>query len=99
MSNPAIYLSVRTQPLRSDKSSEKTSAESSTLSVSARSERIDPVSWGGSGQREKEDCESENGICEGVEFVNGRSSDLLLGRGGLGVKAFLRLEADDRRQS
>jgi hypothetical protein len=90
---------MRTQPLRSDESSEKSSSKSSTLCVSARSESIDPVSWGGSSQWEKEDCESEDGISEGVELVDGRSSDLLLGSGGLGVEAFLGLEADDGRQS
>jgi hypothetical protein len=57
------------------------------------------VSWGGSGQWEEEDCKSENGISEWVEFVDGRSGDLLLGSGGLGVEAFLGLEADNGRQS
>jgi len=94
-----IYLCVRTQPLRSNESSEKTSSKSSALSVSARCESIDPLCWGGSGQWEKKDCESENGISEGVELVDRRSGDLLLRSGWLGVEAFLRLEANDSRQS
>ena len=98
-SSLTIYLCVRTQPLRSNESSEKTSSEGSTLSVSARCESIDPVCWGGSGQWEKEDRESENGISEGIEFVGGRSGYLLLRGGGLGVEAFLGLEANDGRQS
>ena len=53
---------------------------------------------GSSGQWEKEDGESENGVGEGVEFVDGRSGDLLLRSGGLGVEAFLGLEANDGRQ-
>ena len=57
------------------------------------------MSWGGSGQWEEEDGESENGISEWVKFVDGRSGDLLLRSSGLGVEAFLRLEADDGRQS
>jgi hypothetical protein len=55
------------------------------------------VSWGGSGQWEEEDCKSENGISEWVEFVYGRSGNLLLGSGGLGVEALLGLEANDGR--
>jgi hypothetical protein len=67
------------------------------LSIPAQSKSIDPVSWGGSGQWEEEDCESENGISEWVEFVYGRSGNLLLGSGGLGVEALLGLEANDGR--
>jgi hypothetical protein len=53
------------------------------------------VSRGSSGQWEKEDGKSENGISEWVELVDGRSGDLLLRSGCLGVEPFLGLEADD----
>jgi len=56
------------------------------------------VGRGSSGQWEKEDGKSEDGVSEGVEFVDGRSGDLLLRSGGLGVEAFLGLEANDGRQ-
>lgn len=67
---------MRTQSLGSDQSSQKTGTESSPLSISTQLERVYPVCRGGSGEREEKDSESENSVCERIEFVNRRPSDL-----------------------